>query len=128
MSEEIGTATVEVTPEPKKKFIPIPVLDRLPADPPRFAVVDNILICQTDGEPIRLELRVPMRLLPELEVLPTYWEELERVLQHLGAEETLERLAEMDTIDAREIARKFSQAYSEKEQARLGESFSSSDL
>lgn len=122
------TDSTEVVDEKPKVLIPIPVLAKLPAkDVPRFAVVNDELVAQTDGEPLRFSLKVPMRLLRQLQEVPTYWEELEVILQSRGDEEALERLYDLDTIDAREIARKFSQAYQEKEQARLGESFSSSD-
>lgn len=119
---------VEAPEETPKVLIPIPVLEKKPArNPPKFYVLDDTLVAQTDSEPLCLALKVPMRWLPELDEISTYFEQLEFILQRRGDEETLERLYDMDIIDAREIARKFSQATSEKEQARLGESYRSSD-
>lgn len=120
--------SVEPAEEPQKVLIPIPVLEKEPAkNPPKFAVVDDALVAQTESGPLRLALKVPMRWLDELDLITTYFEQLVLILQKRGDEETLERLYDMDMIDAREIARKFSQATSEKEQARVGESFRSSD-
>lgn len=114
--------------EPKPILIPIPVFETAPKSPPRFMVVDDTFIAQTaDGE-IRVLLRIPSKLLPDIAPLATYLDELKFLLQSRGDEETLHRLGELDLIDVREISRKFSQAYQEKEEARLGESYSSSIL
>lgn len=116
--------------EQPKTLLPIPVFDTatLPAHPPRFYVYEDALHASTiDGETWVIPLRVKSKIIPEIEDLGDSLEQLQALATIRGDEGLSEALDEMDIIDAREIARKFFQAFFEKEQARLGESFGSSD-
>lgn len=111
-----------VEPEPKR-LIPIPVHDSMPRKPPQFFVHEDALHATDLG--LQISLQVKTRFVEEL-VGHSPLEQL-RILTQLRDEEPLtEAIDEMDFIDASELASKFFQAFHEKEEARLGESFSSS--
>jgi hypothetical protein len=123
----------EVTPtpdaEPKRELIPIPVYTdaTLPANPPRFYVYQDALHATTGAdEKYVIPLAIKARFIPEVEDLPTSREQLQALATLRGDADLPEALDEMDAIDARELARKFFQAFHEKEEARLGESYGSS--
>jgi hypothetical protein len=118
-------------PEPQQQItlLPIPVYDdaTLPANPPRFFVYQDALHASTiDDEKWVIPLRVKARIVAEIEHLDTSLDQLQALASIRGDEGLSDALDEMDIIDAREIARKFFQAFNEKEEARLGESFGSS--
>ena len=111
--------------EPKRTLIPVPVFDTVPRKTPKFMVVGDTFTAQTDEGDLQIGLKIPTKLVPQLEDLPML-EQVKIILQSRGDEDTLARLDELDIIDTREVARKYFQAFGEKEQARLGESFTSS--
>ena len=115
------------TVKPTRTLIPIPVFEKAPAGvAPRFMVVGGALVAQSDEGEFVISLKVPTKVVPLMEDLSPL-EQIKVLLQSRGAEEDIERLGELDIIDSREIARKFFQAFGEKEEARLGESFTSSE-
>ena len=126
MTEDV---TAPAEDEQKSELLPVPVFthETLLAVPPRFYVLDDALHATTvDGAKFVIPLRVPTKHVAEIEDLGSALDQL-RALAELRLDPVLpEALDEMDIIDAREIARKFFQAFTEKEQARLGESFGSS--
>jgi len=110
--------------EPKKTLIPVPVFDSMPRKPPSFFVCDDALHATSLG--LQISLHIKTRFVEELAGNGTL-EQL-RILSQIRGEESLtEAIDDMDFIDASELASKFFQAFHEKEEARLGESFSSSD-
>jgi len=112
--------------KPKRTLIPIRVLEQVPSDPPRFYVHADELHATIEGAERVLPLRIPMKFVEEIADMPPL-EQLRILTELRGDEGYPEILDEMDFIDAQELAMKFFQAFHEKEAARLGESFSSSD-
>jgi len=119
------TEADDVQVEPKK-IPPVPKFDSIPDDRPPFMVVDDVFYAQTDQGEMQVSLRIPRKTVPELEDLPAL-DQVEILLRSRGEEQGLELIGELDIIDARLLARKFFQAFGEKQEARLGESSGSSD-
>jgi hypothetical protein len=111
--------------EPELFLKPIPVLEEKPAAPDRFYVLGTDLVCQTEEGELELSLKIKTKLQVELED-KTPREQLYIVLRSQGRDEQVELIEELDLIDSREIVRKYWQAFGERNEARLGESLSSS--
>lgn len=112
--------------EPDIYLIPIPMLDTKPAaDPPRFYILGSDLICQSDEGELVLSLKIKTKLQSELEDLPPR-DQLYIVLRSHGREDLVDKIEELDLVDSREIVRKYFQAFGQRNDARLGESFGSS--
>lgn len=106
-------------------LIPVPVLDAEPAEKPKFYVFNDALVAQTGEGELRLSLKIKTKLVPVMEDKPPR-EQFDILLQAREEHHLIDFLDELDIVDSREIVRKFFQAFGEKQQARLGESFSSS--
>lgn len=125
MSDDPTPDTEPALDEPTVFLIPIPVLDERPEAPERFYVHGTDLICQTEDGPLELSLRIKTRLQAELEDKPPR-EQLYIVLRSHGRDDQVEAIEDLDLIDSREIVRKYWQAFGGRNDARLGESLSSS--
>lgn len=129
MAEEPTTPVPESEPtldEPEIFLIPIPTLEAKPDEnPPRFYILGSDLICQTDEGELTLSLKIKTKLQPELEDLPPR-QQLYIVLRSHGRDDLVETIEELDLVDSREIVRKYFQAFGQRNDARLGESFGSS--
>jgi hypothetical protein len=110
--------------QPKKTLQPVPVLDTMPQKPPRFFVHEDALHARDLD--VQIQLRIKSRFVDEIEGQAPL-DQLRTLAQLRLEDDLVEALDEMDYIDAGELALKFWQAFHEKEQARLGESFGSSD-
>jgi hypothetical protein len=112
--------------EERFELVPIPFLEKDPADPPRVRVVGSVLLFRTeDGEDLSLLLRVPRRLIPELEDNSPR-EQLYMVLRARGDDDIVDRIEDLDFVDSADIVRRFWQANGQRDEARLGESVRSS--
>lgn len=91
---------------------------------PRYMVVGSKFIAQSEQGEIHLPMSFKTRL---FRLMPDNLELIGQVF-YLNADnqKVLEQLDELDIEDSREIARKYFQAYQERQQARLGESARSS--
>lgn len=125
MSDDTPSQKQEEPKEEKRELIPIPVFDAHPKKAPKFMVVGDDFVGQTTEGEVVTTLRIPQRLIQSLEGLDTE-QQLLFLLEHRGEQATLDLLPELDVIDYRELVRKYWQAFHEKEEARVGESFRSS--
>lgn len=125
MSDESTPDAEPALDEPTVHLKPIPVVDETPDETERFYVLGSDLYCRVDGQTIGLSLRIKTRLQGELEE-KTPREQLYIVLRSHDRADMVEQIEDMDLIDSREVVRKYWQAFGERNEARLGESLSSS--
>lgn len=111
--------------EPTVFLKPIPVYEDTPDEADRFYVIGSDLYCLVDDLTIRLSLKIKQRLEAELED-KTPREQLYLVLRNQGNDQLVDVIEDLDIVDSREVVRKYWQAFGERNQARLGESLSSS--
>lgn len=127
MTDETNTPEAE----PKKAELPpVPVFDHEPAEAPLHMVVTGGLgatfVAQSDRGEFRISLRVPEKVIRMMEDL-TQRDQFDLMLKATDQGDLVEKLGDLDSIDAKILRSKFFQAHYEREQARLGEFFGSSD-
>lgn len=112
------------------KIEPIPVLSRFPGDgelKPPFFVVDATFTAVTEEGDIHIGMRMKTSVIRSIPDGADLLDQLFHLLAHQpNGERAIAQLNELDIIDSRIIANKFLQAVREREEARLGESASSS--
>lgn len=124
-AEDVADASDVRTKAPR---IPVPVFnaDTRPQNAPPFMVVDGIFIAQTEVGEFSTALRIPEKTIRLMEEL-LQREQFEFLLKSRHEDAKVELLGEMDSIEAKALRSKYFQAHFEREQARLGELFGSSD-
>ncbi len=106
------------------KLQPIPTFDHDPDRWPPFAIVGTDLV--TEQGALRISLKFPSRLAAEIDEIPGRRGQLEAIIRGRGEESLLERLGEMDNVERGVLESKWFQAYAQREEASMGEAFSSS--
>lgn len=113
------------TPTPKRD--PIPVLSEPPTVgvKPKYFVAGTTFFAQMeDGWELSAPVKLSTRMVRQLRSFEDEADELEQLVklfQLLGNEETVERLLDADFVDAMETALRYFQAWEEKNEVRLGE-------
>lgn len=99
------------------------------AEKPRFVTVGDTFIAQTtDQGELQVRLRFKFKVLRS--VRNAGGDELDQffnLLDGIGDQETLDKIDELDAIEATEIIGAYFQEFAKKQQAALGESSRSSD-
>lgn len=127
MDDDNTPALDAPSPEPEK-INPVPVYtdETRPANPPDHMVVGDNFVAQTEQGEFVTSLRIPERTMEAISGIPVR-DQFMILLSDRGQSDWLEKIGELDSIDAKILRAKFTQAHYEREQARLGESFGSSD-
>lgn len=94
---------------------------------PKFQVVDDHFIAQTDEGELKIPLRFKTKLLRKIREVPDELDQVFALLDGLGDKVTAEKIDELDVLDATELVSEYFDAWAKKNQARLGESSGSSD-
>ncbi len=106
--------------------VPFFTATQRPDSPPPFMVVDDEFVAQTTEGEFKTSLRVPEKIwLAMADLLQR--DQFALMLEARDQKDWAERIGDLDVTDAKILRSKFFQAHYEREQARLGESFGSSD-
>lgn len=106
---------------------PIPLFESEPkSNKPRYMVVGNVFVAQSDDGEVKIPLRFKTKLIREIRDLPDEMDQVFALLAGIGDRKTADQLDELDIYDTAELVTKFFQAFQEKQKARLGESSRSS--
>lgn len=115
---------------PKRE--PLQVFDKPPtaAKKPKYFVAGTTFYAQMDdGWELSVPIKLSARTVRDLQSIGGDGDELEQLVklfELLGNQETVERLLDADFVDAMEAALRYFQAWEEKNEARLGELLRSS--
>jgi hypothetical protein len=114
--------------EKTKPTPPVPIFtsDTRPVTPPPFMVVGDDFVAQTEAGEFTTSLRISERVAIAMGNL-TMRDQFNLMLEARDQGEWAEMILDLDETDAVILRSKFFQAHSERQQARLGESFGSSD-
>jgi len=115
-----------VEASPRFELIPIEVLDERPgANPPKFYILGSDLVAQTDEGQLTLSLRIKSKNADKFDNIEGRRKRLDAILEANNQKAVSKTLDELDVIDTGEIVQKWYQAWDQRNEARLGESFRS---
>jgi hypothetical protein len=97
------------------------------AQKPKYQVVDDVFIAQTDQGEVKIRLGFKTKLLRSIR--NTDGDEIDQIfalLDGIGDKKTSAQIDELDIFDTTDLVSEFFKAFEEKQNARLGEASASS--
>lgn len=126
------TETTEDVELEAPKREPLPVYDAVPtkAKKPKYFVAGTMFYAQMDdGWELSAPIKLSARTVRDMQSIGADADELDQLVklfELLGNQETVEKLLDNDFVDSMEAALRYFQAWEEKNEARLGELLRSS--
>lgn len=93
---------------------------------PKYQVVGDVFVAQTDQGEVRLPLRFKTKLLRSIRDTGDDIDQVFALLDCIGDSRTVAQLDEMDVFDMTELVTEFFKEFGERQKARLGEASASS--
>lgn len=112
------------SPAPKRTPAPIQVFEVAPSEPPKYMIVGDAFVAQTESGPFQISMRMRERLIRQMEDRPLA-EQFDVAVAEL-APDWSERVLDLEHVDLMVLHQKWITAVFQWQGARLGESLGSS--
>lgn len=121
MTDTTDTTTPEASPTAEHDAL-LAATTPQPPSKPKFIVIENKLVVQTEQGELKLPLQLKTKLIRSIRSAGV--DEMDQfflILDSIGAEDALAKLDELDILDTAEIVAKFFAEFQSRQEARLGE-------